>query len=195
MTIHVFPFYGTIQQCWDVFFTEYNKLKNALGHEPFIFEAPKHEAIHEYAPKDGDEIMIEFQDSNARRSLISVEAEPKPGDPQQLTIFIHAHENTFQEPGKSAIQIWKQIEQTMRARGHLPDPQAVPQMPVAPLKPASGSRLDAWFDWYHARRNAGLKTTLEDVALETGYTVGTIKQLHAAYAKERGLVRKKTNQK
>ena len=197
MTLDHFPFYGSIQQCWDVFLSEYERLKNVLGREPFIFEVPKQAAIHDYAPKDGDEIVIAFQDSNARHSLISVEAEPKLGDPRQFTIFVHAHENTFQEPGKSAIEIWKQVENAMRARGHLPEPMAVPQRPASPQKPASDSNLITWFDWYHASNQAGFKVHLEDIARETGYAYGTVRQKHSAYAKERGLLnpRKRTNKK
>lgn len=197
MTLDHFPFYGSIQQCWDVFLSEYERLKIVLGREPFIFEVPKHAAIHDYAPKDGDEIVIAFQDSNARHSLISVEAEPKPGDPRQFTIFVHAHENTFQEPGKSVIEIWKQVENAMRARGYLDNPKAVPQKPVISSTPASGSDLNTWFDWYHASNQAGFKVHLEDIARETRYAYGTVRQKHAAYAKERGLLktRKRTNKK
>ena len=122
MTTDIFPFYGTIQQCWDVCFTEYQRLKKVLGRDPFNFEIPKHADIRAYQPADGDLIYIEIRGSDNKETLVNVEVEPKAGDAHQFTIFIHAHENTFKEPGKSAIEIWKQIENVMRSRGHLTTP-------------------------------------------------------------------------
>jgi len=194
MTTDVFPFYGTIQQCWGLLASEYERLTIILGREPFVFTTPKHSVIHQYIPQDGDELRIEFYDIDPRKPLITVEAEPVPGDAREFSIFIHAHENTFHEPAKSAIQTWKQIEQTMRARGHLILPDAAPLKPSMPPKPSRNSSLHAWFDWYHAAKVAGFKVSLAQVAQETGYQYGTVRQRHSAYANERGLIgSKKTN--
>jgi len=196
MTTDVFPFFGTIQQLWGILCSEYDKLYKALGREPFFFEQPVHSVFREYTPKDGDEIYIEFREPGKRDDLITIEFEPKAGDAGQFTVFLHVHGNAFQEPHKSAVQIWKQIEESMRARGYLPDPKSAYQKPSLPPKPAPGSSLDGWFDWYHAALDAGFKVTLQEIARETQYAVGTTKQKHAAYAKARGQLRsKKTNQK
>jgi hypothetical protein len=53
--------------------------------------------------------------------------------------------------------------------------------PPRPAKPPPGAGLDAWFDWYHAMKGAGLKCTLKDLAQDTGYSEGHIKHEHRSY--------------
>ncbi len=56
--------------------------------------------------------------------------------------------------------------------------------PEAPPEPEPGAHLDRWFDWYHLRLELGLKTRLADVAAKTGWSVPTIKRLHADYRRK-----------
>lgn len=108
---HMFPFYGTIHQCWGVFYSEYRRLSEVLGRPPFEFESPKHSTIHEYLPKDGDEIIIYFRDADRKQTLLVVEAEIVPDEDRQCNIFVHPQGgNAFEEPLKSAMSIWKEIK-------------------------------------------------------------------------------------
>jgi hypothetical protein len=61
------------------------------------------------------------------------------------------------------------------------------EKPRKPDKPKAGGELEAWFDWYHAMKDQGFHCTLEDIATDTNRSYGSVRQLHAAYAIERGL--------
>ncbi len=111
---HVFPFYGTISQCWDVFYSEYRRLAEVLGHPPFEFETPKHSIINEYLPKDGDEIIVNFWDADRKQIILVVEAEIVPDEDMQYNIFVHPQGNSFEEPFKSAMSIWKEVRKAMK---------------------------------------------------------------------------------
>jgi hypothetical protein len=112
---HVFPFYGDIHQCWDVFYSEYHRLSEVLGRSPFEFETPKHSTIHEYVPKDGDEIIINFWDTDHKQALLVVEAEIVPDEDRQYNIFVHPQGgNSFEEPLKTALSIWKEVKNALK---------------------------------------------------------------------------------
>ena len=51
--------------------------------------------------------------------------------------------------------------------------------------PPKSRRLDDWFDYYHAMHAAGRKMILKDIAKKTSYSLGYVKQEHAAYNGER----------
>ena len=61
--------------------------------------------------------------------------------------------------------------------------------PEKPTKPNPGSKLDIWFDWYHAMHANDFRCTLADIAKEVTYNAGYVRQLHARYAEERSLTR------
>lgn len=75
------------------------------------------------------------------------------------------------------------IEQTPASEQTLGSSRLISK-PEPPPKPAKGKGLDAWFKWYHDMRNDGLRCTLKDVAKETGYTEGYLKQEHAKWMAE-----------
>ncbi len=124
---HVFSFYDTISQCWDVFYSEYRRLAEVLGHPPFEFETPKHSIINEYVPKNGDEIMVNFWDGDRKQILLVVEAEIVPDEDRQYNIFVHPQGNSFQEPCKSAMSIWKEIKSALERAGGQADSTAHPK--------------------------------------------------------------------
>jgi hypothetical protein len=111
---HVFSFYGTISQCWDVFYSEYRRLAEVLGHPPFEFETPKHSIINEYVPKDDDEISVYFWDAKHKETLLVVEAGIVPDEDRQYNIFVHPQGNPFKEPVKSAVTLWKEIKSALK---------------------------------------------------------------------------------
>jgi len=187
---HVFPFHGTLSQSWDVFYSEYRRLSKALGRQPFEFESPKHSTIHEYVPKDGDEIIINFRDADRKQTLLVVEAEIIPDEDNGINIFVHPQGNPFEEPVKSAMSIWKEIRSALKKAGIGMRSEQLP-------KPKSGADLIIFFDRYHQEKNSGRKYTLKQVAEETGFGYLYVRQLHSRYLKERGLVKpeKRTNKR
>jgi hypothetical protein len=53
-----------------------------------------------------------------------------------------------------------------------------------PEKPKKGSSLDTWFKYYHDCKDGGFKCTFEDIAKETDYDAGYLRQLHMHYQAE-----------
>ena len=64
--------------------------------------------------------------------------------------------------------------------------QTIPQKPEKPREGAIKGNIDHWFDWYHDCIRAGYKVTLDEIAEETGYVYGTVKNKHSLYLRERG---------
>lgn len=61
---------------------------------------------------------------------------------------------------------------------------ARPSPPPKPNKLDDGGTLDDWFDWYHDMKGAGFRCTLRDIAKETGYSYGHVKNKHMNYTAE-----------
>lgn len=59
-----------------------------------------------------------------------------------------------------------------------------PQMPTKPNGPPSITGLDAWFRYYDEMQAAGRKYTLRDLARDTGYNYGHIRNMKAKYDAE-----------
>jgi hypothetical protein len=187
MTPSVFPFYGTIQQCWNVLYSEYSRLEKTLGRTPFEFEFPKHVVIHDYTPKDGDEIYFGFWDSEHRHELLSIEVEVVPEGLGLYNIFVHAHGNVFEEPFKSILIIWMEIKNAMQAGGYLADPNTAHHESPIPLEPPLGSDPFTWLDWRFDMIKAGKKCTLKQLAPKIPLSYGRLRSLHRTYKEERGL--------
>jgi hypothetical protein len=190
MTPNVIPFYGTIQQCWDILYSEYNRLEKILGRTPFTFEFPKHADIHDYIPKDGDEIYFEFWDSEHRHEMLSIEVEVVPEGLGLYKIFVHAHGNVFEEPLKSILPIWMEIKNAMQARGYLTDPHLPPSgnPDFLPPEPPSGSTPFTWLDWRLEMLKANGKYKLILLAPKIPISYSRLKAIHRQYKAEHGLV-------
>ena len=115
---HTFSFQGSLTQYWEVLYTEYQRLGSVLGQPPFEFMAPNLQIIKEYIPKNGDEIMITFWDKEHRQELLVVEAELLPDeDKEKVQVIVHPQGNSFEEPVKSAMSIWKEIKTALKRTG------------------------------------------------------------------------------
>jgi hypothetical protein len=112
---HTFSFHGSLTQYWDVLFTGYQNFSNSLGHPPFEFMASNSQTINEYVPKNGDEIIIYFWDNEHKHTLLVVEAELLADvDKDVVSVIVHPQGNSFEEPVKFAMSIWKEIRNTLK---------------------------------------------------------------------------------
>ncbi|MBK5279822.1 MAG: hypothetical protein JJE09_13265 [Bacteroidia bacterium] len=69
---------------------------------------------------------------------------------------------------------------------NLPETQNKPEKPKKPEMPEKRSGLDNWYRYYHACKGGGWNITLENIAQESGYTPGYIRNNHAAYKRKQG---------
>ncbi len=88
-----------------------------------------------------------------------------------------------------AMRAWDRLQASLSKTGAaqvgaVTLPIKEPPKPPEPRK-NGGTFNNAWFDWYHAMKDAGYNCTLQDVAEKSRYDHGYVKQLHAAYVKER----------
>jgi len=100
----------------------------------------------------------------------------------------------FEARGK-LIEAWQRTDAFIRsfwqqgARQEQGDSSIVPflQSTATPEEPQPGAPLDAWFDYYHRKREAGEKITLREIADKAGYNAGYIRKMHLLYRQKRGL--------
>ena len=100
----------------------------------------------------------------------------------------------FEARGK-LIEAWQRADAFIRsfwqqgARQEQGDSSIVPflQSTATPEEPQPGAPLDAWFDYYHRKREAGEKITLKEIADKAGYNAGYIRKMHLSYKQKRGL--------
>ena len=100
----------------------------------------------------------------------------------------------FEARGK-LIEAWQRADVFIRsfwqqgARQEQSDSSIVPflQSTATPEEPQPDAPLDAWFDYYHRKREAGEKITLKEIADKAGYSAGYIRKEHLLYKQERGL--------
>ena len=172
---HVFPFYGTVSQYWDVFYSECRRLAEVLGRRPFEFETPKHSIINEYVPKDGDEIIVNFWDSDRKRILLVVEAEIVADENRQYNISVHPQGNSFEEPFKSAISIWKEIKTALQRTGSRSAPLKRPQRKKKRGPHASTLIAIKYLREIHAKASISKDTiiTRETAANRVGIAINT----------------------
>jgi len=178
-------FRGSLAQYWRAIHKEWQKplRKNPLAAEPFRLS-------HHHAPQGFEEVTIEFLDDQRRLGLVTVDA-LSGSDGKFVKLIVHDDRDAYEQVGKTALAGWKKIENTWLRRGWLTNPLAQTQQAVAkprkPAKPKPGSKLNLWFDYYHAMQAAGFKYTFGDIASETSYNPGHIANLHGNYKKEHGL--------
>jgi hypothetical protein len=100
----------------------------------------------------------------------------------------------FEACGK-LIEAWQRADVFIRsfwqqgARQEQSDSSIVPflQSTATPEEPRPSAPLDAWFDYYHRKREAGEKITLKEIADKAGYNAGYIRKMHLSYKQKRGL--------
>jgi len=98
----------------------------------------------------------------------------------------------FEARGK-LIEAWQRADAFIRsfwqqgARQEQGDSSIVPflQSTATPEEPQPGAPLDAWFDYYHGKREAGEKITLQQIADKAGYSAGYIRKEHLSYKHRR----------
>ncbi len=122
---HPFSFQGSLTQYWEVLYTEYQRLTAVLGRPPFEFMPSNPQKINEYVPKNGDEIIIYFRDEEHRHALLVVEAELLPDEDEEIVqVMIFPQGNSFEEPVKSAMSIWREIKSALKRAGRQEDATA-----------------------------------------------------------------------
>ena len=75
-----------------------------------------------------------------------------------------------------------QLEAGTGIEGEVKGPE--PQKPAKPKKPTSKAGLQAWFDYYHDMKRAGHKFSLRQIAEETHFSHGHIRNEHPDYLAE-----------
>jgi len=112
---HTFSFHGSLTQYWDVLFAGYQNFSKSLGHPPFEFMPSNSQTINEYVPKNGDEIIIYFWDNEHKHTLLVVEAELLADEDKEVVhVIVHPQGNSFEEPVKLAMSIWKEIRNSLK---------------------------------------------------------------------------------
>ena len=93
---------------------------------------------------------------------------------------------------KPDIHCWesnplKREQHIIQARDHLIDLITTIKNEIgwSPKTPDPSEPLDTWFDYYHERKEAGIKITLDDIAHEVGLSGGYVRQEHSKYMAER----------
>ena len=120
---HPYSFHGSLIQYWKTIYTEYQRFTAALGQPPFEFMPSNSQTIKEYVPKDGDEIIIYFWDKEHKHTLLVVEAALLPDeDPEEVQVMVFPQGNSFEEPVKSAMSIWKEIKTSLERTGRQSNP-------------------------------------------------------------------------
>ena len=115
---HTFSFHGSLTQYWEVLFVGYQNFSKSLGRPPFEFMPSNRQIINEYVPNNGDEIIIYFWDKEHKRELLVVEAELLPDEDEDVVhVIVHPQGNSFEEPVKSAMSIWKEIKTVLQRTG------------------------------------------------------------------------------
>jgi hypothetical protein len=62
-----------------------------------------------------------------------------------------------------------------------------PKKPNRPKMPPKRSGMERWFEYYYKCKNGGFKYTLEDLAEDSDYSYGYIRQQHQLYKIKHGL--------
>lgn len=120
---HPYSFHGSLIQYWKTIYTEYQRLTATLGQPPFEFMPSNPQTINEYVPKDGDEIIIYFWDKEHKHTLLVVEAALLPDEKsEEVQVMVFPQGNSFEEPVKSAMSIWKEIKTALKRTGRRSNP-------------------------------------------------------------------------
>ncbi len=117
---NVFSLHGSIAQYWKAVLAEYKRLAAEHGVPPFEFEFPNPGLIdiNQYLPKNGEDIVLNFWDRERTRILLVVEMESAPDEPGNIVqVFVHPQVNVFEDPGRSAIAVWRGIKRVLKKTG------------------------------------------------------------------------------
>lgn len=108
---HTFSFYGSLTQYWEILYAEYRRMNAALKQPPFEIMSPSRQDINEYIPKNEHEIVINFWDKEHKHVVLVVEAETIPDEEvETVMVYVHPQGNSFEEPVKTAMLMWKKIK-------------------------------------------------------------------------------------
>jgi hypothetical protein len=180
-----FFFRDSIPEFWKLIYSKYRRLHSVLGREPFKFAAPDPniQPLEQYLPGAGDTIMIAFMGEDGTEAIsVDAEFQPDRGLVQVMSYYQGACDT-------NADSLWKTVLSSLAKDPRWLDP-AQP-VPSTPQKPAPGSSLDLWFDYYHAMHAAHFNYTFNDLARASGHTAGHLANMHGNYKRERGLARSK----
>lgn len=182
-----FYFLGTLVQYWQTVYAEYLRLTALLGQEPFSITASELKfPLSEYEPKINGLVQIDFFAEANKTLVVSVCADSVIGA-ELVNVYVEVGPN-YEREGKSAHARWQEMFDAWEQKGWLINSAAkiveMAQQAVKhqqPIKPSHDCNLSVWFDWYHQMLDTGHHCTLEIIAIETGYSKGRIRQLHANY--------------
>jgi hypothetical protein len=143
---------------------------------------------HAVPPQPYEEVTIEFMDSHNRLGLVTVDA-LSGSNGNLVKLIVHIEREAYQETAQIALKKWERLKNSWLRKGRLFDPLVQPQgtniKPAKIPRPKQGSSMDAWFDWFHNMQALGIRCTLKEIAQETGYSYGRVRQLHAVYLNSR----------
>lgn len=214
-----FYFPGTLAQYWKAIYAEYTRLTAILGDEPFcIMVAGELKfPLSEYEPTIMDTVIIQFADTENKnvgancptplkfygKCIVRVKASTVLGA-EQVGLDVDIYVDALKKSDGSVYARWLEIQNTWLEKQVLINPHAylVELAQLEPKhkalsKPQSGADLDAYFDLRQQRIKSGQKYTLAEIAAQSGFADGYVRQLHSAYLQKRGLSspRKRSNKR
>jgi hypothetical protein len=201
---HEFIFRGSFVQYWKVIFAQWKRTSASIAEPPFEISAPSLSLppFAEYVPKENETLVIAFYDEK-HWEIVAVFADAVIGkNIVKLTVFYN--DEAFEKRGESAYAKWLEIQNAWLEKGWLINPAAyiaeIGQLEIRPEqlpKPKTGADLTVFFNRHHQKKKTGQKSTLKQIAEETQFTYGYVRQLYSKYLKERGLAKpeKRTNKK
>lgn len=89
-------------------------------------------------------------------------------------------DNAFEAADNQKTQTTKRDEPNNLDKPNIP-------LQEKPTVPQVGSRINVWFDYYHAMKKDHYKITFAELAKLSGYSENTFKQAHIQYKLERGI--------
>ena len=191
-----FYFRGTLAQFWKAIYAEYLRLTAVLGREPFVLIATELKLpLAKYEPKISEQIQIHFSNEVDRSPVVSVRADSVL-DAELVSLVVDVYPQALEEKGESVYAILQEMKNAWLEKGWLINPAAyiakiaqLVAIPQEPPKPKTGAELTAFFERHHQKKVAGQKSTLKQIAEETGFGYRYVRQLHSKFLKERKLAR------
>jgi hypothetical protein len=183
-------FHGSMAEYWRIIASEYHRLTLKHRRIPFQVQGIRLDSsdLIEYQPSNSDEILIAFKDDEDKEVALSVDAEYSR---HKQAVWIMAHDSGLEDQNITiALATWRQIKNALAAAGRLVDSMGF--IVSTEISSDRSVDLDRKFDQYHFRKTGGQKYTLRQIAEETGYSQGYIRQLHSRYLARRKALSKKS---
>lgn len=189
-----FYFRGTLAQYWKAIYAEYQRLFLLYGMEPFEFTSPnpKTSPLAEYAPNYYDFVEILFWEAEHRDFIVRVKANSVL-DSDLVELYVNIYVDPLKMYGESAYARWLEIQTAWLEKGLIISPAAhfakMAQFGMVPEQlpqPKSGADLTAFFERHHQKKEAGQKSTLKQIAEETGFNYSYVRQLHSNFLRGGG---------